>query len=879
MSDYSLESIDRIEKIKKLKEAWVIVYANNYHWKIDISEIVKNTSNLKEVEFLQENWAESKYKTAWRLMSYKSHWKLAFAKIMDHTTSIQICFMKDKFKFNTWKEVIDSLVIDSEEKSAYKISEKFINVWDYIWVVWELFFTKHWELTLFVNEFQILAKAIRPLPEKFHWITDEETIYRQRYLDLIMNDESYGRLKLRSKYMKVLRDFYYENNFIEIETPVLWNAASGAAAAPFITHHNDFWEDFYLRISPETSLKKATVWRFERVVEFARDFRNEWSDPSHMQEFTMIEHYASWWNFEDNMKFIEEMFDYIFKNMPELKKEVMVKDKQGNEKLVNFQTPWVRIDYVEWVKWACWIDVSKYFIWDEKKLIADIKSAWVEFEWMDKMVVPTLIDYLYKKVLRPWIIWPAIVYNYPKTMQPLARQSDENPKIVEQFQVVVNGWEIIKAYSELVDPEIQKANFDAQSTAKEMWDEEATSGDDDFLLAMEYAMPPQSWLWMWIERSFSMLTWQENLRDVVLFPLMRSEKKNEEAKKSKETKVAVAIINKASKLELWQELNTIWHLSSAFAARVWKDLFMQDTIKTSDWNNIKLNIQHAIVIKESNNQKAIVDVIAEAKELWLEVSEFTREMLITSDDKKVAEMTSGKNFQDIEYLWALVFGSKKLVDGLTKDFTLYWENKDKNIINSNDDKKDEDYSTLKLPTLDEAMSLVDKYSTNTKKHLISVWYVMKYFAEKLWQNELAWQLVWLLHDIDWDYIEKDWNKHCKEELEKITSEINLPHELVNDIKSHWYWLTWVKPDSLIRKYICSVDELTWFIVAVSKMMPNKTVDEVKSSSVLKKIKDKWFAAWVSREEVMNCETMLWISLEEFVEETIKALQKYKSHFE
>ena len=155
MLDYSLESLDRIEKIKKLKEAWVIVYANNYHGKTDICEVIKNTSNLKEVEILQENSAESKYKTAWRLMSYKSHWKLAFAKIIDHTSSIQICVMKDKFKFNTWKEVVDSLVIDGEEKSAYKISEKFINVWDYIWVIWELFFTKHWELTLFVNEFQI----------------------------------------------------------------------------------------------------------------------------------------------------------------------------------------------------------------------------------------------------------------------------------------------------------------------------------------------------------------------------------------------------------------------------------------------------------------------------------------------------------------------------------------------------------------------------------------------------------------------------------------------------------------------------------------------------------------------------------------------------
>jgi lysyl-tRNA synthetase, class II len=671
MSDYSLESLDRIEKIRKLKEAWVIVYANNYHGKQDILEVSKNTSNLKDVETLQENWAENVYKTAWRLMSYKSHWKLAFAKIMDHTWTIQICFMKDKFKFNTWREIVDSLVIEWEEKSSYKISEKFINVWDYIWIVWDLFLTKHWELTIFVSEFQILSKAIRPLPEKFHWIKDEETIYRQRYLDLITNDESYNRFVLRSKFIKTLRDFYHENDFVEIETPVLWNAASGAAAAPFITHHNDFNEEYFLRISPETFLKRATVWRFERVVEFTRNFRNEGSDPSHMQEFSAIEHYACWWNFEDNMRFTERMFDFIFKNIPEIKKEIMIQDKNWNEKLVNFSTPWQRIDYVEGVKEACWIDVSKYFIGDEKKLISDIKAAWVEFEWMDNMVVPTLIDYLYKKVLRPWIVWPAFVYNYPKTMQPLARQSDENSWIVEQFQLVVNGWEILKAYWELVDPEIQKSNFDAQSKAKEMWDEEATSWDDDFVYAMEYWMPPQSWWWMWIERIFSMLTNQTNLRDVVLFPLMKSEKNNAENKKIKETKIAVAIINKSSWMELWQELNTVSHLSSSFAWRIWKELFLQDTVSTSDWNEIKLNIQHAIMIKKSNNQNDILESIKKARELWLEISEFTREMIITSDDKKVKEITANKKYEDIEYLWVLFFGNKKAVDSLTKDFELY----------------------------------------------------------------------------------------------------------------------------------------------------------------------------------------------------------------
>lgn len=528
---YGRESLDRLEKIEKLKKAWVVPYAGNYRGKINIDIIQSETSKVKDLEVLLEKWMTWDFQTAGRLMSGKSHGKLMFSKIRDNTSEIQICFMKDFVVFNTWNPslwVVSSLEIEWEEKGAYKIAEKFVNTWDYIGVKGDLFYTKHGELTLLVKEFQILSKAVRPLPEKWHGVTDQETIYRQRYLDLIMNDESYKRFLLRSKFVRTLRNFYAENDFIEIETPVLGNAASWAAAAPFVTHHNDFDESFFLRIAPETSLKKATVGRFERVVEFTRNFRNEGSDPSHMQEFSAIEHYAAYWNFEDNMKFTEEMFDYLFTNIPELKREVEVKDKQGNAKLVNFQTPWKKIDYVKWVKEACGIDVSMYFPWDEKKLIADIKNAGVQFEGMDKMGVPTLIDYLFKKVLRPSIVWPAFVYNYPKTMQPLARQSDENPEVVEQFQAVVNGWEILKAYTELVDPVIQKANFDAQGDALKRGDEEATSGDDDFVLAMEYGMPCQSGWWMGIERILSLLTGQDNLRDVVLFPLMKSVKDNAE---------------------------------------------------------------------------------------------------------------------------------------------------------------------------------------------------------------------------------------------------------------------------------------------------------------------------------------------------------------
>ncbi len=714
MVEYSKESQERIEKLEILKKAGVIPYANKFEGKMDISSLQNKPT--KEAEDLMDKWAEMTYKTAGRLMSFRSHGRLSFAKIQDNTSTIQICFVKDKVIFNTWQKLVDKLEINWNTMTAYKLVDKMFDIGDIIWVSGDLFTTKHGELTIFVREFQLLSKAIRPLPEKFHGITDKETLYRQRYLDLIMNEDTYNRFLLRSKLIKALRDFYDKNGFIEVETPVMWNAASGAAAAPFFTHHNDYNHDFVLRISPETNLKKATVWRFERVFEIWKQFRNEWSDPSHMQEFTSVEHYAVYWNFEDNMKFTEEMFEYIFAKL-ELPKTISIKDKDGNSQDVDFSTPWKKIDYIAGVKERSGIDIEKYGMEDENQLREDIKSAWYNWDGMDIQSTTTLIDYLYKKVLRPGIIWPAFVYNYPKTMQPLARVSDNDKNTVEQFQVVVNGWEILKAYSELVDPIEQQKNFDEQAKALEKWDEEATSWDEEFVLSMEYGMPPQSWWGMGIDRIITLITGQENLRDGTLFPLMKP-----------------------------------------------------------------LNVQ-------SKTEKSI------------------------------------------------------------------------------------DYNNLDLPSIEEAMELVEEYATYTKNHLISVGYVMKYFASKLGENEQAWQLVGLLHDIDRDYIEKDADKHCKNDLEKICSKINLPAELVEDIKAHAHFLTWVEPNTLIRKYIASVDEITGFIGAVSKMMPNKTVAEVKVKSVKKKIKDKRFAAWVSREEIKNCETMLNIPLDEFIADVLEALVK------
>ena len=523
----------RISKIQKLLSMWIHPYAQSFKKTNYIEDIIKQyeDANLREIETIIEK-PEVQVSTAWRLMLYRSHGKLAFAKILDSTWQIQLMFHRDQCRIlkttkgDDWKmEDIPTESLDFPESetwtmTAYKFMEKMVDIWDFIGVKWEVFKTHKWELTIFVSEFKFLSKAVRPLPEKFHGLTDKEDLYRKRYLDMTMNPDSYARFLFKSKFYKTLREFYFKHGFTEIQTPILDNAASWAAARPFITHHNDYDADVYLRIAFETSLKKATVWRFERVFEIWQDFRNEWSDPSHLQEFTQVEHYAVYWNYEDNMHFTEEMFDYLFDNLG-ISRQLKVKDKDWVERDVDFTTPWERIDYTKWIYDACWIDITKYWIDDADVLRKDIKAKNIEFEGMEDMWTTTLIDYLYKKVLRPKIIWPAFIYNYPVIMQPLARISDADAGIVEQFQLLVNGWEICKAYSELVDPLLQQANFDKQAEAAERGDDEATSWDDAFVEAMEYWMPPQSWFGMWLERILAILTEQENLRDVVMFPLMK----------------------------------------------------------------------------------------------------------------------------------------------------------------------------------------------------------------------------------------------------------------------------------------------------------------------------------------------------------------------
>lgn len=742
MSENISERLIREWKREQLAAMGIEPYAQRYNKQVMIAVSVDkhgakleegSTSPFRSIEEILD-WPQTTVQTAGRLTLFRTHGKLSFGRLMDESGEIQLMWHRDVCNL---VKIIDGEPQapqgeienhEGETITAYKFLDKYVDVGDFLWVQGELFYTHKGELTLFVHSFSFLSKAIEPLGDKWHGVAGQETAYRQRYLDMVHNRETLERMKVRSQFLRTLREFYHGHEFMELDTAILNNAASGTAASPFTTHHNDYDLDVFLRIALEIPQKMATVGMLERTFEIGKVFRNEGSDPSHMQEFTSVEHYAAYWNYEDNMRFTEEMFNYLFDNIPSFTKVVRLADKEWVERDIDFTTPWQRVDYSAQVLADSGIDVTQYDAKDEEALRAEIKKQWHSREWLDVQTTATMIDYLYKKVTRPQIIGPAFIYNYPKTMQPLARTSDSNGAVVEQWQLLVNGWELIKAYGELVDPVKQQENFDEQADALARGDDEATAADDEFVTAMNYGMPPQSWRWMGIDRVLTILTQQTNIRDVVMFPLM-------------------------------------------------KPLQPQ----SSDTGTEKENETIAL----DSSPTIIMDTISR----------------------------------------------------------------------------------------DQVAGLIDKYITDSRWHVESVWQVMEHFANQLWEDADYWYAVGALHDIDWDYIEKDASKHMTDDFNMMMDEIDASQQMRDDIRSHGSKSMPDMPaaDTLIRKYLICADELSGLMYAYARMRP-EGFNWMKAKSIVKKVKDKSFAAGVDREHVRLCETVLDIPLSEFIAQMIEGMQ-------
>jgi lysyl-tRNA synthetase class 2 len=466
------------------------------------------------------NKSSVKIRLAGRVMLIRPHGKLTFAQLQDDSGQIQICFMQ------TFMEAFGKFAAGPRKKpfkglQSYKMVRK-LDMADFVGVSGELFHTRHGELTLLVKEWTFLGKTLRPLPEKFHGLQDLEAKYRYRYLDLLADPSAKKRFVTRTRLVAAMRRFMDKHGFLEVETPILTSVPSGAAAKPFCTHHNALDIDLFLRIAPETYLKRCIVGGFERVYEIGKCFRNEGMDPSHLQEFTMMEYYAAYWNYEDNMDFTEKFISHLIKELTG-GTTISAKDRDGKTQTINFKTPWPRLNFAEIIKQDCGIDILEHY-GDADSLRAAISSklgSSFKLERAETMGYGNLCDALYKKVSRPKLIQPAFVIKHPVDTKPLARRNDKDERIADTFQLLVNTWEIVNAYSELVDPIDQRSRLQKQATARAQGDEEAMPMDEDYLLAMEHGMPPISGWGLGIDRFMALLTGQDNLKDVVLFPLMK----------------------------------------------------------------------------------------------------------------------------------------------------------------------------------------------------------------------------------------------------------------------------------------------------------------------------------------------------------------------
>ena len=485
-----MEKLSEQELVRRQKLDEIAKVTNPYPSKYE------RTHKIAEARELEDGTKD--VKIAGRVMFMRKMGKLSFVRIRDIEDSIQL--------------KIESEVLGEEN---YDFFRKLIDTGDFIGAEGEIITTQTGEKSLSVKKLEFLGKALRPLPEKFHGLTDTEMKYRERYVDIIMNEDSRELFLGRSKFYYFLRNFMNDNGFLEVETPIIQTAVSGASAKPFFTHHNALNIDCNLRIAPECYLKECNAAGYDRVYEVAKCFRNEGMDPQHLQEFTQIEWYASYWDFEDNIKFFQ---DFMRQTAMYLKgtTKLTVGDKE-----IDLGSDWNRVNYVD----ALTKELGFEFITIDdseelrKKIIETKKFSAADLEECASLA--QLIDFCYKRLVRANIFEPTIMYNYPTVLKPLARHNDDDERVVDVFQVIIAGAEICNAYSELVNPFVQRSNFEEQLKQKMQGDDETMDLDEDYLRAMEQGMPPISGLGVGIDRLMMLLYNAQSVRDVVLFPMMK----------------------------------------------------------------------------------------------------------------------------------------------------------------------------------------------------------------------------------------------------------------------------------------------------------------------------------------------------------------------
>lgn len=619
----------RKKKLQNLLDSGIDPYPSETARTHKNSEVLENFESLQETEVTLVG----------RIRSMRGMGKLIFAHIDDGTGRIQVLLKADDI---------------GDEKFSFFLDN--YDLGDFIEATGKLFITKTGEKTLQAHDYKMLAKSLRPLPSEHFGIEDVELKLRKRYLDILLDSETKELFVKKAKFWGSMRKFLEQQGFLEMQMPILEATTGGAEAEPFVTHHNALDRDFYLRISLELPLKKMLVAGYEKVFEIGRIFRNEGISTTHLQDYTQMEFYWAYGDFEKMMKMVQEMYQYI------LQETFGTLQITSGGVTCDWSGDWEKVDYIALFKEHTGLDLETCSDDDLKNYA---KEQHIKFE--DFAQRGRIIDVIFKKVRTNINAErPVFLMNQPIELEPLAKRDPKNPKVVQRMQIVAYGTELGKGFGELNDPIDQRKRFEDQAKLREAGDNEAQMLDEEYVEAMEYGMPPAAGFGI-SERNFAV--WADRaIRETVIFPPMKAE--GNQTGKAKETKIAVAVINEGVNLEPWQKLNTIAHLTASLGAREGKGLLYQDSISTKDGVDIALNIQHAIMIKSGKSTGELRDVLSKAKDQKLEVTEFTREMIETTNDKKVIEETSKKDFTDVEFLGVLIFGNKSEVEELTGGFEL-----------------------------------------------------------------------------------------------------------------------------------------------------------------------------------------------------------------
>jgi lysyl-tRNA synthetase class 2 len=546
----SEQEVVRREKLVKLRALGINPYP------ADLYPIDSNSTEIKE------NYSEGKKVIiAGRLMSINIQGKASFAQLQDGEGRIQVYFNRDE-------------ICSGEDKSLYNdVFKKLLDLGDFVGIEGELFTTKVGEKTVKVESFKLLSKALKPLPMPkvkdgvtYDAFTDPEMRYRQRYADLVVNPHVKEVFVKRTKLFNAMRSFFNESGYFEVETPILQPIPGGAAARPFITHHNSLDIPLYMRIANELYLKRLIVGGFDGVYEFSKNFRNEGMDRTHNPEFTAMEIYVSYKDYNWMMDFCEQLLEHCAIAVNGTSEATF------GEHQINFKAPYARVTMADSIKHFTGFDITGK---TEDEIREAAKGMNIPVD--ETMGKGKLIDEIFGEKCEGNYIQPTFITDYPKEMSPLCKEHRDNPELTERFELMVCGKEVANAYSELNDPIDQRERFEHQLKLAQKGDDEATEFiDEDFLRALEYGMPPTSGMGIGMDRLIMFLTNNQSIQEVLFFPQMRPEKKASSIQLNDEEKAVLAIIAKAEKIDL----NTL-KVQSGLSNKKW-----DKTIKGLTKNNV-----------------------------------------------------------------------------------------------------------------------------------------------------------------------------------------------------------------------------------------------------------------------------------------------------